>query len=116
MCAHCPQDCSFTFIAVVERSWVCVFFYFMNNRVQTDLPLKMIHVSLIHVTKCNTTDNSLFCLKFRIDLFEKMVNLRLSFFEVFYFKYSSSVISENSHALLKNIVLIYSKIFFNSKF
>ena len=23
----------------------------MNNRTQTDLPLKMIHVSLIHVTK-----------------------------------------------------------------
>ena len=33
-----------------------------------------------------------------------------------YFKYSSSVFSENSHALPKNTVLIYSKIFFNSKF
>ena len=43
----------------------------MNNRTQTDLPLKVIHVSSIHVTKCNTTDKSLFCLNFRIDLFEK---------------------------------------------
>ena len=33
-----------------------------------------------------------------------------------YFKYSSSVFSENSHALPKNIVLIKTKIFFNSKF
>ena len=33
-----------------------------------------------------------------------------------YFEYSSSVFCENSHALPENIVLIYSKIFFNSKF
>ena len=35
-----------------------------------------------------------------------------------YFKYSSSVFSENSHALPENIVLIYSKIFLirNSSF
>ena len=48
----------------------------MNNRMQTDLPLKMIYVSLIHVTKWNTFDKVLFC------FFCKMVNLRLSFFEV----------------------------------
>ena len=70
MCAHCPRDYSFTFIYVEDRSLMC-FSYFMNNRIQTDLPLKMIHVSLIHATKCNTTDKSLFCLHFRIDLFEK---------------------------------------------
>ena len=29
-----------------------------------------------------------------------------------YFKYASSVFSENNHALPENIVLIYSKIFF----
>ena len=33
-----------------------------------------------------------------------------------YFKYSSPVFSANSHALPEYIVLIYSKIFFNSKF
>ena len=33
-----------------------------------------------------------------------------------YFKYSLSVFSENSHALPEIIVLIYSKIFFNTKF
>ena len=33
-----------------------------------------------------------------------------------YFKYSSSIFSANIHALPENIVLIYSKIFFNSKF
>ena len=33
--------------------------------------------------------------------------------KVQYFKYSWSVLSENSHALPENIVLIYSKIFFN---
>ena len=33
-----------------------------------------------------------------------------------YFKYSWSVFSENSHALPENIVLIYIKIFLNSKF
>ena len=43
----------------------------MKNRIQTDLPLKVIHVSLINAIKCNTTDKSLFCLNFRIDLFEK---------------------------------------------
>ena len=53
MCAHCPRDRPFAFIDVEDRSWMC-FSYFMNNRIQTDLPLKMIHVSLIHVTKCNT--------------------------------------------------------------
>ena len=79
MCAHCPRDYPFTFIDVEVRSWMC-FSYFMNNRIQTDLPLKMIHASLIHVTKCNTTDKSLFCFNFQIDLFEKMVNLRLSSF------------------------------------
>ena len=64
MCAHCPRDCPFTFKDVEDRSWVC-FSYFMNYKLQTDLPLKMIHVSLIHVTKCNATDKSLFCLNFR---------------------------------------------------
>ena len=29
----------------------------MNNRIQTDLPLKMINVSLIRVNKCNTLTN-----------------------------------------------------------
>ena len=42
MCAHCP----FTFKDVEVG---CLFPYFMNNRIQTELPLKMIHVSLIHV-------------------------------------------------------------------
>ena len=46
MCAHCPV----TFKDVEDRSWM-FFSYLMNNRTQTDLPLKMIHVSLIHVTK-----------------------------------------------------------------
>ena len=55
MCAHCP----FTFKDVEERSWM-FFSYFMDNRIQTDLPLKMIHVSLIHVTKLNTFDKLLF--------------------------------------------------------
>ena len=77
MCAHCPQDCPFTFIDVEDRSWMC-FSCLMNNRIQTDLPFKVIHVSLIHINKCNTTDKSLFCLNFRI-----MINLRLWFFEVF---------------------------------
>ena len=63
MSADCPRDCPFTFIDVEDRSWMC-FSYFMNNRIQTGLPLKMIHVSLIHVTKCNTTDESLFLFKF----------------------------------------------------
>ena len=58
-----------TFIDVEDRSWVC-FYYFMNKIIQIVLPLKMIHVSLIHVTKYNTTNKSLFCLNFRIDLFE----------------------------------------------
>ena len=59
MCVHCP----FTFIDVEDRSWI--FFYFMNNRIETDLPLKMIHVSLIHASKWNAFS------VFRIDLFEK---------------------------------------------
>ena len=42
----------------------------MNTRIQTDLPMKIIHISLIHVTKWNTFDKSLFCINFRIDLFE----------------------------------------------
>ena len=65
MCAHCP----FTFIDVEHRSWM--FFYLMNYRIQTDLlvPLKMIHVLLMHVTKWNTFDKLLFF--FRIDVFEK---------------------------------------------
>ena len=66
---HCQRDCPFTFIDVIDRSWMG--FYFMNKRIQTDLLLKMIQVSLIRVTKCNTTDKSLFCLNFRINLFEK---------------------------------------------
>ena len=79
MCAHCPRDRPFTFIDVEDRSWMC-FSYFMNNRIQTDLPLKVIHVSLIHVTKCNTTDKSLFCLNFRIDLFEQWQICDFGFF------------------------------------
>ena len=60
MCAHCP----FTFKDVEDRSWMFCFSYFMDNRIQTDLPLKMIHVSLIiHLTNCYSV--------FRIDLFEK---------------------------------------------
>ena len=58
VCAHCP----FTFIDVEDR-WMC-FSYFMNNRIQTDLPLKMIHVSLIHVTKWNTFDKLFFCFSY----------------------------------------------------
>ena len=64
MCAHCP----FTFKDVEDRSWI-FFSYFMNNRIQTDLPLKMIHISLInvingiHLINCYSV--------FRIDLFEK---------------------------------------------
>ena len=61
MCAHC----SFTFIDVEDRSWMFFFSYFMNNRIETDLPLKMINVSLIHATKWNAFS------VFRIDLFEK---------------------------------------------
>ena len=53
----------------------------MINTIQTDLPLKKNHVSLIHVNKWNTLTN---CYSvFRFELFEKLVNLRLSFFEVF---------------------------------
>ena len=65
MCAHCPRDCPFTFIDVEDRSWMC-FSYFMNNRIQTDLPLKMIHVSLIHVQLTNRYSvqiSVLICLK-----------------------------------------------------
>ena len=51
MGAHCP----FTFIDVEDRSWM-FFSYFTNNRIQTDLPLKMIHVSFIHATEWNTFD------------------------------------------------------------
>ena len=47
VCAHCP----FTFKDVEDKSWMFFFSYLMNNRIQTDLPLKMIHVSLIHVTR-----------------------------------------------------------------
>ena len=63
MCAHCL----FTFIDVEYRSWVC-FSYYMNNGIQTDLPLKMkmIHVSLIHVTNGIRLTNyySVFCIDF----------------------------------------------------
>ena len=67
---------------------------------------------------------------FRIDLFccccfcvcflQKVVNLRLSIFEVFnsnlnILKYSESITSENNHALPENIVLMYYKVFLNSK-
>ena len=53
----------------------------MINTIQTDLPLKKNHVSLIHVNKWNTLTN---CYSvFRFELFENLVNLRLSFFEVF---------------------------------
>ena len=58
-CAHCP----FTFKDVADRSWM-FFSYFMNNRIQTDLPLKMIHVSLFHVTQWNTFDKLLFCFSY----------------------------------------------------
>ena len=48
----------------------------MNNRIQTDLPLKMIHVSLMeYIGQIAILFSVLICLK--------MVNLRLSFFEVF---------------------------------
>ena len=48
-----------------------------------------------------------------------MLNLRLSFFEVFnsnfrIIKSSESVVSENIHVLPENIVLMYSQIFLNS--
>ena len=56
MCAHCP----FTFIDAEDRK-LNFFFLFMNNRIQTDLPLKMIHVSLIRVTEWNTFDKMRFC-------------------------------------------------------
>ena len=113
MCAHCPL----TFIDVEDGSWMC-FSYFMNNRILTDLPYKMIPVSLICVTKWNTFDKLLFCFlccllkngKFATFVFLSF-QLKLQFF-----KYSMLVLSENSHALPKNIVLICSKIFFNSKF
>ena len=61
-------------------------------------------------------------------LFSVLICLKYSKFATFgfwsfqlnfqYFKYSSSVFSENSHVLPKNIVLIYSKIFLirNSSF
>ena len=64
----------------------------------------------IHLTNCYSV--------FRIDLFEKWyfaiaTFIFLSFqLKLQYFKYSSSVFSENSHALPKNIVRIYSKFFF----
>ena len=67
MYAHCP----FTFKDVADRNWMGFFSYFMNNRIQTDLTLKMIHVSLIHVTKWNTFDKLLFCFPYSFDLFEK---------------------------------------------
>ena len=54
----------FTFIDAEVRS-LMFFSYFTNNRIQTDLPLKMIHVSLIHATEWNRV------FVFRIDLFEK---------------------------------------------
>ena len=53
----------------------------MNNIIQTGLPLKMIHVSLINVTKWNTFEKLLFCFPYLIFCY-KIVNLRLSFFEV----------------------------------
>ena len=90
----------------------------MNNRIHTDLPLKMIHVSLIHVTKWIQLINCYFvfvmiCLK--NGKFATFVFLSFQL-KLQYFEYSLSVFSANSHALPKNIVLIYSKIFFNSKF
>ena len=51
----------------------------MNNRIQTDLPLKMIHVSFIHVTLTNCYS------VFRIDMFEKRLICDFRFFEVFNF-------------------------------
>ena len=60
----------------------CFFLIFMNNIIQTGLPLKMIHVSLINVTKWNTFEKLLFCFPYLI-ICLKIVNLRLSFFEVF---------------------------------
>ena len=50
-----------------------------------------------------------------------MVNLRLSFCEVLNSNFNilntlRQLVSTNSHALSENIVLINSKIFFNSKF
>ena len=47
-----------------------------------------------------------------------MVNLRLflSFqLKLQYFKSSDSALSENNHTQAENIVLMYSKVFFNSK-
>ena len=61
MCAHCP----FTLKDVEDRSWM-FFSYFMKNKIQTGLPLKMIHVSLINVTKWNTFDKLLFCFPYLI--------------------------------------------------
>ena len=80
----------------------------MNYKLQTDLPLKQ-----------NTLTNCYFV--YRIDLFEKRVNFVTLVFLSFhlkhqYLKCSKSVISENKHAPLENIVLMYSKVFFNSKF
>ena len=98
------------------RRWkLDVFFLFMNNIIN-DLPLKMIHASLIHVTKWNTIMYSvLICLK--------NGKFATSFFEVFNSNFNilntlSQFFSENSHALLENIVQIYSKIFLirNSSF
>ena len=47
-----------------------------------------------------------------------MVHLRLSFFEVFNSNFNIlNVLSQlNNNALPENIVLMYSKVFFNSKF
>ena len=45
-----------------------------------------------------------------------MVNLRLSFFEVFNVNFSEPAVAKNKHVLPENIVLMNSKIFLNSKF
>ena len=53
-------------------------FFFMNNRIQTDLPLKIMHNLLIN---WNTLKN---CYSvFRIDLFEKLKACDFRIFEVF---------------------------------
>ena len=63
-------------------------------------------------------DKLLFC--FHFDLFEKlkMCDFRFLKFstQLQNFKCSESVVSENKHALPENIVLMYHKVFYNSKF
>ena len=65
-CQELSAYCLYNFIDKEDRNWK-FFFYFKNNRMQTDLLLKMIQnrISL----KWNTVTNCYSVL--RIDLFEK---------------------------------------------